>query len=304
MEKALAVTMTLPMAVNGMPPVNKILERFILIVCLLSGSAYALELPRPSAVPGGVAVVPLDYKGEHPPRVYYLNRRVMVTQIEGRWTAIVGIPLTARPGPQTLEIREDLARVKDPADPPLTVSFDIHDKTYPTQRITLKDRRMVEPSAEDLRRILRESARIGEAFAHWSDYALPQWPFDQPVPGAKSSSFGMRRIFNGQPRAPHSGMDIAAPPGTPVKAPADGQVINAGNYYFNGKTVFLDHGEGVVTMYCHLSSIRVHEGQTVHRGDVIGEVGMTGRVTGPHLHWSVSLNDARVDPALFLPAGE
>jgi murein DD-endopeptidase MepM/ murein hydrolase activator NlpD len=121
-----------------------------------------------------------------------------------------------------------------------------------------------------------------------------------PLDGPRSGSFGLRRVFNGQARNPHSGMDIAAPVGTPIACPAPGRVIDTGDYFFNGRTVWIDHGAGWLSMMCHLSRIDVKVGQFLPTGAKLAEVGATGRVTGPHLHWSVALNRVLVDPALFL----
>ncbi len=120
--------------------------------------------------------------------------------------------------------------------------------------------------------------------------------------GPLSSKFGVRRFFNGEERNPHSGLDFAVGAGTPIKTPAAGKVILIGNYFFNGNTVFVDHGQGFISMFCHMSKIDVKVGQPLARGDVVGKVGATGRATGPHMHWNISLNDARVDPAIFIGA--
>ena len=199
--------------------------------------------------------------------------------------------------PQGKEVAERLKQKKG-ADT-LTKTFEIGSKEYAAQYLTVAPKH-VELSETNLKRVQKEQPIIRAAFNAFSPTTPSTFEMITPVVGPKSSSFGLRRFFNNQPRRPHSGMDIAAPTGTPVIAPAPGKVIETGDYFFNGKTVFIDHGQGLITMFCHLDSIEVKNGQMVSPGERVATVGATGRVTGPHLHWSVALNGALVDPALFL----
>lgn len=269
----------------------------IRLICLIfmvfvSMSVAAVILPNQSAVPGGVVIVPIDVSIDSKPLVHYNKRQVMVLKQEQQWLAVVGIPLTAKVGRQTLKVQSAGKTIK--------TSFEIADKAYPTQHIEIKDKRKVNPTNYDMTRINTEKALIGSALKFWTegDVALN---FAWPIEGRVSGLFGRRRVFNGQPRRPHSGMDIAAPIGTEIHAPADGVIRNTGDYFFNGNTVFIDHGQGLVTMFCHMDRIGVEMGQAIKQGEVIGTVGMTGRVTGPHLHLGVSLNNVRVEPRLFFP---
>jgi len=264
-----------------------------LCALLLAAIATSAErLPSHSAVPGGVAVIALPEAAVRPV-VRFGNDRVMVKRHDDGWWAIVGIPLSAAPGEHSVELEGIPGETK-------RIGFQVNDKAYETQRLTVTNKRQVNPNEADLERIATDRKRINAALSLWTPDPDADTAFIAPLSGRKSSSFGLRRFFNDQPRKPHSGMDIAAPEGTPVGAPAPGIVVERGDYFFNGNTVFLDHGQGLVTMYCHLSRIDVGPGDRVDAGETIGLVGATGRVTGPHLHWSVSLNHTMVDPALFL----
>ena len=266
--------------------------RSVLLVAVASASgslgARTTGLPfKPSPVPGGVAIVPIQGRN-HPPKVAYRGEPVLVRRGASGWEAVVGIPLGAKPGEAAVEVDGQ------------PLSFSIKPKRYPEQRLHLKNQRQVNPSPEDLARIAREQALMAPAWKAWPEGLIPSLSFRQPTPGALTSSFGLRRIFNGEPRAPHAGLDIKAPAGQAVRAPAAGVVVLTGDFFFSGHTVFLAHGEGVVSFFGHLSKITVTQGQRLQAGDLLGEVGSTGRATGPHLHWSLSLNNARVDPRLFL----
>jgi murein DD-endopeptidase MepM/ murein hydrolase activator NlpD len=257
------------------------------------GTASALMLPRESHVPGGVFTTVLAGPANQRPAVSFDGTPAMVVREGDHWRAVVGIPLSKDPGQA-----EVLVKSGDGAEK--RVTFEVAAKKYSEQRLKVEPR-VVDLSAPDLARTERERPVIQEALATFTDAAPSTLRLLQPIPGRRSSSYGLRRVFNDQPRNPHTGMDIAAPTGTPIKAPAAGRVVQTGDFFFNGNTVLVDHGQGLVTMYCHLSVVDVKPGDVVKTGDILGKVGATGRVTGPHLHWGVTLNRTMVDPALFLP---
>ncbi len=265
-----------------------------LLGMLLGAAAQAQELPRESPVPGGVAVVPLAPDTEPAPTAHFADNRVMVVRRDGRWQAVVGLPLTLTPGTQVVTASIGPGKIME-------YPFTVQPKEYAVQRLTVKDKRMVEPTEEDLARIAREQEIIRHVFTIWTEQPLSSLRFRLPLRGSISSVFGLQRFFNNEPRQPHSGIDIAAPIGATVVAPFAGVVVETGEYFFNGKTVFIDHGQGLISMFNHFSHITVKPGTHVKQGEKVGEVGMSGRVTGPHLHWTVSLNNSRVDPELFLP---
>lgn len=169
------------------------------------------------------------------------------------------------------------------------------DRKRPVQKLTV-DKKYVTPPPEQLRRIRSDREKVRKALAGPSSGRLWETPFLKPVPGTVSSLFGMKRVFNGEPRSVHKGLDLRGPEGTPIHAAADGEVVLVDDLYYSGKTVYLNHGDGVFSAYMHMSEPKVSIGQTVHRGDVIGLVGATGRVTGPHLHLSFIVQGEPVDP--------
>jgi murein DD-endopeptidase MepM/ murein hydrolase activator NlpD len=258
---------------------------------LASTGAWSFNLPRESEVPGGIKLIRLDDQGAAQPYVDADGSRALTIQDGTTWVAVVGIPLTAPLGEHQVIVRDTQDRRE--------FQFTVGNKQYASQSLKVAPKQ-VNLSKADLARAAQEHERISAAIGLYSEPPPESLRFMQPVPGPRSSSFGMRRIFNGESRNPHTGMDIAAPTGTPVMLPIAGTVVDTGDYFFTGNTVFVDHGRGLISMYCHLSAIDVKTGQRLAAGTRLGAVGMTGRATGPHLHWALSLNRTWVDPELFL----
>lgn len=268
------------------------MRSFSYLITLLFISLSAYSLPTDSRVPGGIAVIELG-KSTSAPQVTFNKENVLVTRKSEQepWQAWVGIPLKQALGTAHIEVNGQ------------PKSFTINSFDYPEQRLTVKNKH-VNPNTEQMNRISHEFKQMNKVYkSHTALNEIKSAGFNGmiwPIHGPQSSAFGLRRFFNDQERNPHSGIDIAAPTGAQITAPADGKVVLTGHFYFNGKSVFIDHGQGLISMLCHMSEIDVKEGDIVNANDPIGLVGATGRVTGPHLHWTVSLNNARIEPKLLL----
>jgi murein DD-endopeptidase MepM/ murein hydrolase activator NlpD len=175
----------------------------------------------------------------------------------------------------------------------------VTDRRFPTRTLTV-DPAFVTPPADAVERIERESRELDRIWAESAPERLWTGTFRPPVPHPANSAFGTHSIFNGEPRSQHAGADFRSPAGTPIKAPNAGRIVLASSRYFSGNTVVIDHGLGLFSFFAHLSVIRTRAGEVVRTGQVIGTVGATGRATGPHLHWSVRANGARIDPLSLL----
>jgi len=261
------------------------LRAILLALLVLSSSTTSASV---NTWPGGVAFIDLGTAQGTTPVAKFYGKRVLVMNEAGQWRAVVGVPLDAEIGIASITLADGKS-----------IEFTIEEHAYPEQRLKVAQS-YVSLSEDNLERVGRERKIIDGALNSWRDSDLDGVHLNAPLQGRRSSSFGLRRFFNDEPRSPHKGMDIAGGAGAAIVAPRGGIVTSTGDYYFNGNTVFIDHGQGFVTMYCHLSEIGVEDGQRVAAGTAIGAVGATGRVTGPHLHFGTYLNGTAVDPALLL----
>ncbi len=264
------------------------ISRFSCATVLLLAAALVVAT-EPSPRPGGVAMIELGSTTLPAPKAMLDGKSLLVMARDGQWIAVAGIPLDTKPGELRITI--------DGGESLQTISA----HAYREQRITVENESFVTQSQQQLDRIFSERKIIDAALNSFRAVPVASISLAAPISGSRSPSFGYRRFFNDQPRSPHKGMDIAGREGEPISAPRGGIVAATGDFFFNGNTVLLDHGQGFVTMYCHLSEIAVEKGQSVSTGDLLGAVGATGRVTGPHLHFGTYLNGTAVDPAIFLP---
>jgi murein DD-endopeptidase MepM/ murein hydrolase activator NlpD len=262
------------------------------VVLVTAAAQPAVSVSARAIKPGEVLLVTVTTTaGDAPVTVRAFGHEWPVYAVDsGRWRALVGIDLDTRPGRHAMEVTTPSGRVERP--------LDVQPRVFPTRRLTV-DPNLVNPPPDARERIEQETRQFE---AIWRAPAAERlWrEFVEPVPDPANSAFGTRSFYNGEARSPHSGADFLSPLGRPVKAPAAGRVVLAASRYFTGNTVVIDHGMGLFSLLAHLSEIDVQEGAIVDAGDVLGKVGATGRVTGPHLHWTVRLNGARVDPLSLL----
>ncbi len=269
---------------------KKIITLPIYLLIIFSTLTHAAPVSNP--VPGGIVLLPLK-KEQLASSARYENKKLAIVHQQNKPFLLVGLSLNTKPGSHYVSIKNTQGKTQ-------RINFRVKPKTYKAQYLTIKNKRKVNPYEKDMERILSEKKRKTAAKKHWTD-TPSQADFTLPVDGRISSIFGLRRFFNEQARRPHSGLDIAAPQGTPIRASANGSVIESGNFFFSGNMVYLDHGQGLISLYAHMHTINVKPGDKIKKGQIIGTVGETGRVTGPHLHLAVIANQTLVDPLLFLP---
>jgi murein DD-endopeptidase MepM/ murein hydrolase activator NlpD len=254
---------------------------FVLLAALTVFQGQALQVAVPHEP--GLEAATIAWSGRDVPFVR-----------EGqRWLTVIGVDLDVEAGEQAAPISLHYAGGRTQT---LQEMIEVKGKSFPTTRLTVAPK-YVELNPEDQARANREAKETAALYARLTPQKYWTGKFETPIPGVTGGrNFGSRRVFNNQPRAPHSGADLKAATGDKILASNAGKVVLAHDFFFNGNAVFIDHGLGVYTMYLHLSEIHVKPGDMVERGQVVGLAGATGRVTGPHLHWGVRIGDARVDP--------
>ena len=256
------------------------------------GAAIGVGAAARSTRPGEIVVLTIAAPDPDAPVTVHAFDRSWNVFADGRRTRVlIGIDLDVKPGRYPVSIAAGDTRT--------TYDLVVKARAFATRRLTV-DPDLVNPPAEAMERIARETRELEHAWADSSEIRLWEGPFLRPVKQPANSAFGTRSFYNGEPRTAHGGADFASPAGTAIESPNAGRVVLAGSRYFTGGTVVIDHGLGLFSLFAHLETIGVTLGETVRPGTILGRVGATGRVTGPHLHWAVRLNGARVDPLSLL----
>lgn len=258
-----------------------------------SGPLFANLNISNSSFPGGIAVI--DFQTNYPkPEAFYNKIPLFLQQIKNnKWQIFVGIPLLAELGEKEIIVKTN-SEIK--------IKFNVQDKHYDKEYITLTEdkKKYLNPGLSYQERIIKERKLLASARHHFSDKKLANNFFIKPINSNISSKFGNTRFTNGKASLPHTGIDLKAAIGKPIKSSADGKVILIGDFFFNGKSVLIDHGKGLISAYMHMQNILVKYGQQIKQGEILGNTGDTGKVTGPHLHWSIYLNRTAINPALLL----
>jgi murein DD-endopeptidase MepM/ murein hydrolase activator NlpD len=239
-----------------------------------------------------------DEPGIEKAEIRFQDKTIPYTRIGNQWTTVIGLDLELKPGSYTGDIRV----TKNGMVERRSVTVSVKKVNFPIQRLEVADA-YVELSPENADRAAKEAKELEEIHKTISGPALWKEPFVVPIPGGVGSSFGKRRVFNGESRNPHAGADLKATTGTPIRSTNRGRVVVAKDLFFTGNTVIVDHGLGIYTLYAHLSRIDVSKDDIVERSQVVGLAGATGRVTGPHLHWGARVQNTRVDPFSLINLG-
>ncbi len=264
----------------------------------LSPSGRSIEINYRSLQPGEIIAITSQCPEVKEIQVWFMNKKIVMGRDKNssKFQAFLGLDLGIKPGLYPLKIFfQDTAGGWETLERSITIST----KEFPVKKLWVNEK-FVTPPPGVRERIRRESELLQTLYNRFTPEWLGEGRFIIPSEGKKYDNFGERRIYNNKPRSSHGGVDISAPTGTPVKASNAGEVVLASDLYFSGKTVIIDHGLGLFTLYLHLSRLRVKRGDSVGRGDIIGVVGATGRVTGPHLHWGVKILGSRIDPDSLL----
>jgi murein DD-endopeptidase MepM/ murein hydrolase activator NlpD len=289
-----------------LPSMGKRFHLLLTLLCLLFLSPVEtfpspgldIDVTPPEIGQGEVGLLSVNKKGAKP-TVLWMGEKITGAYDKKNeiWSGFIGTDLTTVPGRYKLQI----SLINDSKSYSKTVT--VVSRDYGTRRLTLP-REMVELDTDTLKRVREEIKAVRRLFLRSADYLLWEGKWIRPVAGPVASPFGCRSIINGMERSPHSGVDLKAPEGTPIKATNRGKVVLVANHFFTGLGVFIDHGGGIQSMYFHLSKVFVRIGQLVEKGATLGLSGSTGRVSGPHLHFGIRLNGGRVDPIKLIEISE